>query len=350
MFHEITIEEIRARQQTKPVSFIDVRSPAEFAESTIPGSVNIPLFNNEERAEVGTLYTKIGVHAAKDRGLEITAAKLPAFIRAIAAVPGDKAVFCWRGGMRSRTAATVVALMDIHIYRLTGGYRAYRNWVVHELENFPFAYRPYVIHGLTGTGKTALLIRLKERGYPVVDLEGLAGHRGSVFGQIGLAANNQKTFDSLLLEDLLRYRSFPYLLLEAESKRIGRVVMPPFLAERMEHAVQLRLEMPLEARVRQILADYRPEEHKEESLAAFRMIKDRIHIPIAAEIERSLLKERYADAALLLLQHYYDPRYEFSAGRYGFADFVTISASSVEEAEAAVIACLSSREGKASEP
>ncbi|WP_438432975.1 tRNA 2-selenouridine(34) synthase MnmH [Gorillibacterium sp. sgz500922] len=343
MFQDITIEEARTRP--KPVSFIDVRSPSEFADATIPGAVNIPLFDDGERAEVGTLYAKIGVQAAKERGLALVSAKLPAFVKELASVPGDKAVFCWRGGMRSRTAATVASLMDIHLYRLNGGYRAYRNWVVQTLESFRLSSRPYVIHGLTGTGKTALLLRLKERGYPVIDLEGLAGHRGSVFGQIGLKPHNQKTFDSLLLEELLRWQDSPYLLLEAESKRIGRIVVPPFLAERMEQAVQIRIELPLEARVEQILADYRPQEHAEESLAAFRHIKDRIHIPVAAEIERSLLEERYANAASLLLRYYYDPRYEFSANRYGFPELVTFQAASPQEAEEAVAAYLSAREG-----
>src|SRR5690606_11198772 len=130
-----------------------------------------------------------------------------------AEIPGKKAVFCWRGGMRSKTTATVLSLMDIHAYRIAGGYRAYRQWVVQQLEELTLP-EAIVIHGNTGSGKTALLRRLKEKGYPVLDLEGMAGHRGSIFGQIGLRAHNQKTFDSLLVDELLRYRESPYVLLE----------------------------------------------------------------------------------------------------------------------------------------
>lgn len=344
MFKDITVEEWRERALTKRITTIDVRSPSEYEDSTIPGSLNIPLFNDRERAEVGTLYTQVNGQAAKERGLEIAAAKLPAFVKEFAKIPGDKVVFCWRGGMRSRTTATVLSLMDIHVYRLTGGYRAYRQWVLEELENFDFKPKPYAIHGLTGTGKTNLLHRLKAKGYPVLDLEGIAGHRGSVFGQIGLHANNQKTFDSLLLGSLLEHKDAPYLLLEAESKRIGKVVMPPFLVEQKEKATQLWIEMPLESRVKQILADYRPEEFKEQYLEAFRTIKGRIHVPVAAEIEQCLLSDRFEAAVVLLLEHYYDSKYEFSSKQYDDVEKFTFRVQNADEAEAALSAFLDRRE------
>ncbi|WP_058304456.1 tRNA 2-selenouridine(34) synthase MnmH [Gorillibacterium timonense] len=345
MFQDLSIEKIKERQATKPVALIDVRSPSEFRDATIPGSRNIPFFTDDERAEVGTLYVQVGVHAAKERGLEIASAKLPQFVKEFAAIPGDKAVFCWRGGMRSKTVATVLSLMDIHVYRLSGGYRAYRQWVLDKLEAFDFQPKPYVIHGLTGTGKTNLLRRLKAKGYPVLDLEGMAGHRGSVFGQIGLQANNQKTFDALLAEELLGHQHRRYLLFEAESKRIGKVVMPPFLAEQKDQATQLWIEMPLEARVRQILADYRPEEHKEAYLEAFRFIKGRIHIPVAAEIEQCLGNDEFGEAVSLLLEHYYDPRYEHSSPIRENVEKIIFDVRNADEAEAAILAYLASRDG-----
>lgn len=348
MFQDISLEELRKLQNKKKLTVVDVRSPSEYADASLPGSINIPLFDDAERAEVGTLYKQTSIQAAKQRGLQIVSAKLPDFIRQFEETEGDKAVFCWRGGMRSRTTATLLSLMDIHAYRLTGGYRAYRKWVTETLESYDFRPRPYVIHGHTGTGKTTLLHRLHAGGYPVIDLEGLAGHRGSIFGQIGLKANNQKTFDSLLLEELIRLEDSPYVLFEAESKRIGKVVMPPFLAEGKERATQLWIEMPVEARVEQILADYRPSEYKEDYLAAFRNIKSRIHVPIAAEIERSLIEERYADAVVLLLEHYYDPKYDYTTGRYSPeepVEKITFSVRNLEEAEAAVRGFLAEREG-----
>lgn len=309
MFQDIALEELRVKQSKQELVLIDVRSPTEFNEATIPGSVNIPFFDDAERAEIGTLYKQTGVQAAKERGLEIVSAKLPAFIKEFGRINANKAVFCWRGGMRSKTTSTLLSLMGIHTYRLIGGYRAYRKWVVDTLEAMAFRPQAFVIHGNTGCGKTALLQRLKSEGYPVVDLEAMAGHRGSVFGQIGLKANNQKTFDASLLEELLRLQDSPYVILEAESRRIGKVVIPEFLMQKKEQGVPIWLEMPVPARVEQILRDYRPSEHKEQYLHAFKQIKSRIHTPVAAEIEACLLADRFAPAVELLLAYYYDPRY-----------------------------------------
>ncbi|MGN7765473.1 tRNA 2-selenouridine(34) synthase MnmH [Paenibacillus sp. 22594] len=341
MFQDISLEELRLLQTRKQITVIDVRSPSEYKDSTLPDSLNIPLFDDQERAEVGTLYKQVSVQAAKERGLEIVSAKLPAFIKAFGAIQGEKAVFCWRGGMRSRTTATVLSLMDIHAYRLLGGYKAYRKWVIDELETYDFKFKSYVIHGNTGTGKTNLLNKLKKSGHPVLDLEGLAGHRGSIFGQIGLHANNQRTFDSLLLEDLMALEQSPYILFEGESKRIGKVVMPQFLAQHKDSATQLWIEMPLQSRVNQILEDYKPEQFKEEYIAAFRNIKSRIHIPVAAEIERNLLADRFAEAVALLLEHYYDPKYVFSSiQQHEDVEKVVFKVNNVNEAETAVLSFL----------
>lgn len=346
MFQDITLEELRALRSRKEITVIDVRSPSEYKDATVPDSLNIPFFNDQERAEVGTLYKQTSVSAAKEKGLEIISAKLPSFIKEFGAVQGEKAVFCWRGGMRSRTTATVLSLMDIHAYRLIGGYKAYRKWVLEKLENYEFKPKAYVIHGNTGTGKTNLLHRLRKQGHPILDLEGMAGHRGSIFGQIGLEANNQKTFDSLLLEELIAQEQAPYILFEAESKRIGKVVMPPFMARQKEIATQIWIEMPLQSRVQQILEDYKPEQFKEQYIAAFRSIKSRIHIPVAAEIERTLENDLFGEAVALLLEHYYDPKYDHSSNRYEDVEKVTFTVNNLDEAEAAVISFLDERNRK----
>jgi tRNA 2-selenouridine synthase len=343
LFQDITLEELRVLKDRKKITVIDVRSPSEYEDSTLPGSLNIPLFDDQERAEVGTLYKQTSVQAAKDKGLQIVSAKLPSFIKEFEAVEGDKVVFCWRGGMRSKTTATVLSLMDIHAYRLTGGFKAYRKWVMDELESFDFKPKSYVIHGNTGTGKTELLRRLKGQGHPILDLEGMAGHRGSIFGQIGLHANNQKTFDSLLLEELITIQDSPYVLFEAESKRIGKVVMPQFLADQKDIGSQIWIEMPLESRVKQILQDYKPELHKEQCIRAFHNIKSRIHVPIATEIERTLQADLFGEAVALLLEYYYDPKYDYTSSQYGESERITFSVNNVEEAEAAVVSYLSSQ-------
>jgi tRNA 2-selenouridine synthase len=334
MFQDLTMEELAELRNHKEFVLIDVRSPSEYEDSTIPGSLNIPFFDDQERAEIGTLYKQVSVQAAKERGLEIVSAKLPAFIKQFSEIPGQKAVFCWRGGMRSRTTATLLSLMNIYTYRLTGGFRAYRQWVIAHLNEVAAGFKPvaYVVNGYTGSGKTTILRSLKDRGHPVLDLEGMAGHRGSIFGHIGLKASNQKTFDSLLIEELIHYEQAPYILFEAESKRIGNVTMPEPLVEKKQKAHQLWIELPLEVRVQNIIEDYRPEEFAEQCLQSFLRIKSRLHTPIAAEIEKSMREGNYRQAVELLLVHYYDPRYEYTAAEHEPDKRTMIHAESVAEA------------------
>jgi len=313
---EITVEQLLELQHTQDIVPIDVRSPSEFAEGTIPGSLNFPLFNDAERAEIGTLYKQESRQAAMDRGLEIVSAKLPELVRSIAQVDGRKAVFCWRGGMRSKTTATLLSLMGIEALRLTGGIREYRRWVVDTLEHFQLKPRMIVLNGHTGTGKTDILLELKKHGYPVLDLEGMAGHRGSIFGQIGLIARNQKQFDVALVHELQALNEQPYIIIEGESRRIGKVVLPQFLMDKKQNGIHLLLEMAMEERVRSILEEYRPWEHREEIHEAFRRIKSRIHTPVAKEIETCLLEDNFARAVELLLIYYYDPRYQHAADQY----------------------------------
>ncbi|MFD1953604.1 tRNA 2-selenouridine(34) synthase MnmH [Paenibacillus thailandensis] len=336
MFQDIALDEWMKLRENGELTTIDVRSPSEFKEATIPGSLNIPFFNDEERAEIGTIYKQVSVEAAKERGLEIVSGKLPSFIKQFAGLAGKKAVFCWRGGMRSRTTATVLSLMDIHVYRITGGYRAYRQWVVEQLQSMDFAPSAVVLHGNTGTGKTAILRRLEEKGAPVLDLEAMAGHRGSIFGEIGLNSHNQKMFDALLMEKLLAYRQAPYVLLEAESRRIGKAVLPDLIMRKKETGLHIRIELPIEERVRQIIGDYRPWEHPDACKSAFKRIKDRIHTPVAAEIESCLNQDKYERAVELLLSYYYDPKYSHASSQYCEQPAHVIRADSVDEAAAAV--------------
>ncbi|WP_373893613.1 tRNA 2-selenouridine(34) synthase MnmH [Virgibacillus sp. CBA3643] len=332
MFDDISIDELLKLKDTGELTVIDVRSPSEFKNSTIPGSINIPFFSDEERAEVGTLYKQVSQQAAKERGLEIVSAKLPDFVKNFSNVDGEKAVFCWRGGMRSRTSATVLALMGIEVLRLDGGYRSYRNWVVDTLETSEFKPHVYVLNGYTGSGKTTILHRLHEQDYPVIDLEGLANHRGSIFGQIGLEPNNQKTFDALLLEDIERLNDSPYALFEGESKRIGKVTLPLFMLEKKEQGTQLFIDIPIEERINNILEDYQPWEHKQSCLEAFTRIKKRIHTPIAKQIEADLKSENYASAVRLLLEYYYDPLYDHSTRQIPDNQKINIKANNAEEA------------------
>ena len=332
MFQDLTITELIKSKNFKEITWIDVRSPSEFKEATIPNAKNIPVFTDDERAEIGTIYKQVSVEAAKEKGLEIFSAKLPAFIKAVKELEGEKVVFCWRGGMRSKTAATVVDLMEISISRLAGGIRSYREYVTEQLENMAYEPTAFVLNGYTGSGKTKILRSLQSDGYPVLNLEKMANHRGSIFGQIGLEPNNQRMFESLLFKGLHETKEAPYVLFEAESKRIGNVSLPPFFLEKKENGTQIFLTIPMEERVKTILEDYYPTEHKDECVAAFQRIKRRIHTPIATKIEQHIAEGEFAQAVHLLFEYYYDPLYKYSADLYASEKTIHIEASNVLEA------------------
>ena len=332
MVEDITVEQFVALLAKGDITPIDVRSPGEFVEGTVPGSVNVPLFDDEERKEIGIIYKQTSVAAAKERGLELVAAKLPSYIRELQSLPGRKAMFCWRGGMRSKTSATLLSLLEGKVYRVQGGIRAYRRWVVETLRTWEWTTPLVVLNGYTGTGKTKLLRSLHAKGYPVLDLERLAAHRGSIFGGVGLEPHNQRTFDALLAHELMRLRRSPYVLMEAESRRVGKAVLPEFLVEAKERAPQLFLELPTEVRVENILADYEPFRFKAECMEAFRHIERKIHTPAARDIRDALERDAFADAVRLLLEYYYDPRYEHTISEYN-AERIHLRARTMQEAE-----------------
>lgn len=336
MYQDITIEELFELQQSQPLILIDVRSEKEFHDTALPGSINIPLFTNEERHEIGLIYKQISKKVAMDRGLSIVSAKLPEFIKKFEKLKAKKVVYCWRGGMRSKTTATVLSLMGIRVYRLLGGIRAYRTWVVQTLEAFEVIPKCVVINGYTGTGKTKILNKLSELDYPVMDMEGMAQHRGSIFGQIGLVPNNQKTFESLLVHELIRLKEQPYILLEAESKRIGKAVIPEFISNARQAGSVLMIEMPIEQRVKHIIEDYDPVKNKTACLDAFMLIKKKIHTPIANHIHHCLLINDFEQAVCLLLKHYYDERYHHKMEQYD-NQITLIKARDVDEAVEVII-------------
>lgn len=332
MFHDITVSDLLSKKDNEPHTIIDVRSPKEFKEATIPSSINIPVFTDEERAEVGTIYKQVGKEAAMDRGLAIFSKKLPEFIGEFKKIETPMTVFCWRGGMRSKTAATVLDLMGMRANRLSGGIRSYRRWIVNYLETGKFRPKLLVLNGYTGTGKTYILQKLKEKGYPVIDLEKMAGHRGSIFGQIGLTPSNQKKFDSALVTEMLEYENEQFVFIEGESKRIGRVYLSDIIYDKKEEGQQIFIDLPLEERVKNIIDEYEPWGHPERFQEAFRYIKKKIHTPVAKQIEVHLEEGEFTQAVRLLLEYYYDPRYEYSASHYPESQKITVKADSVDDA------------------
>lgn len=294
---------------------VDVRTPAEFADATIPGAVNVPIFSNEERAEVGTLYKQQGKAVARSRGVEIVAPRIPALIAEVERLRGDRGmpvvVLCWRGGMRSRAMTAFLNLAGVPARQLVGGHKAFRTLVLDFLEGGQWG-RMLVLRGLTGVGKTQLLGALATEGYPVIDLEGLASHRGSAFGAVGLAAQpSQKMFEALLWDALRKVPPGGYALTEGESRRIGRLVLPPRVYESLQVETSLWVQASLDYRVEVILRDYPAvEEWQAAFVGPIEALKGRLGAEAVGRLLGLLDAGRWRELVRELMVLYYDPLYD----------------------------------------
>ncbi|GAB6098500.1 tRNA 2-selenouridine(34) synthase MnmH [Halanaerocella petrolearia] len=312
------------------IAYVDVRSPKEFKEATIPGAINIPIFNNEERAKIGTVYTQESPAKARMLGVEIVSPKLPSIVRKIKNISENYkhlVLFCSRGGMRSESIALVADMAGIDLYKLDGGYKTYRHFIMERLKNYQLQSRLLVIHGNTGVGKTELLYKLKEAGVPIIDLEGLANHRGSAFGSIGLGEpTNQKYFDSLLWEKLEKINGLPIIAVEAESKRIGSSVMPDFFRETMEEGIHILTKSSIDQRVTRIMGEYSETYKKDKegfidrALESITSIKKHIIKKAGKKGYQELVNNcqagQFNKVIKTLLTEYYDPLYNHSQQKY----------------------------------
>ena len=245
------------RAETMPV--LDVRSPAEFAQGHVPGAISLPLLDNDERVEIGTLYKQQGRDTAFARGLELITPKIPHFLevaqQATAHGTGqDIAVYCWRGGERSLGMARLLHGAGYGVWRLGGGYKAFRNYV---LDLFQQPVRLLVLGGQTGVGKTAVLHAMAAQGAQVVDLEHLARHRGSAFGS--LPHEGQPTcehFENRLAMALRRCSVARPVWVEDESEKLGKVRIPQALFQVKEAAPGVLLEAATAERLTRIVEEY----------------------------------------------------------------------------------------------
>jgi tRNA 2-selenouridine synthase len=289
---------------------IDVRAPAEYLHGHIPGAANIPLFNDEERALVGTLYKQKGRAASIDLGLDIVGPKMSGFVKTARELALGKRVLihCWRGGMRSASMGWLLETAGFHVSVLKGGYKAYRSYI---RENLVAGRKFIILGGLTGSGKTRWLHELKASGEPVCDLEELANHRGSVFGGIGLGHQpTNEQFENNLFESLQGFGEGDRIWLEDESRIIGNICLPEPLFAAMVASPLIRIEVPKELRVQIIVTEYAslPREQLAESI---RKISRRLGGLVTQQSLEMLEQEDYPAVVNLLLP-YYDKTYSYS--------------------------------------
>jgi tRNA 2-selenouridine synthase len=239
---------------------IDARSESEYAEDRVPGAVNWPSLNDEERRLVGTEYKQVSPFVAQKRGAALVARNIAAHIeREVLDKPKNwqPLVYCWRGGKRSGSLALVLAQIGFRVHLLEGGYREYRRAVTADLQHLPQDFRYRVLCGKTGSGKSRLLAALKQQGAQVLDLEGLANHRGSVLGLVpGSPQPGQKQFDSRVWDTLRGFDPAHEVWVESESKKVGELRVPEALITRMRSAPCMHVELALEERVALLLEDY----------------------------------------------------------------------------------------------
>lgn len=289
------------------VAVVDVRSPKEFATGHVPGAVNIALFSDDERAVVGTAYAKKGKEIAIDLGLEIVGPKLASFVSAARAFGKPLIVYCWRGGMRSASMSWLFQTAGMDVRTIPRGYKGYRAWGLGIISQ-PWQLR--VVCGRTGSGKTHFLHDLAARGEQVLDLEGLAHHKGSSFGAIGLPPQpTTEHFMNLVAQQLSRFSPEKIVWVEDESRNVGSVSVPESLFDAMQRAPIELLNVPREQRVKNLVVDYGDATH-EDLVAAFERLRrklggDRCNAAIEAVTAGDL-----ATAAELALD-YYDQTYDY---------------------------------------
>ena len=309
----------------KSVVYVDVRTKAEYEESTIPGAINLPVLNNKERKIIGTIYNKESPATAKMKGVEYVSPKIPRLVKKIKRLRKKYnyvIIFCSRGNLRSKSLVTFSDLAGLKAFQLKGGYKAYRHYILDQLKDYKLKSNFLVIHGNTGVGKTELLYKLKNDNINIIDLEGLANHRGSAFGGIGLKnARNQKMFDSLLWEKLEKIKDSDIIAVEAENRRIGSSNLPDFFVNKMQNGIHILIKSSMENRINRIYNEYTESFNKNKDKFIKRTLES--IESVQKHLIREMGKKKYKKLKSLtqngdlkkvikiLLKYYYDPLYNY---------------------------------------
>ena len=305
----IGIEQFIALSATFPV--IDVRAPTEYSQGHIPGAINIPLFDDEQRRVVGTTYKQINKEAAMYAGLEFAGKKLVKLAKEGERVSGNRKtllVHCWRGGMRSKSMVWLFETIGLTCYLLEGGYKSYRRYT-REVVNRPFQFR--VIGGCTGSGKTDILEYLQGKGEQVINLEALAHHKGSAFGALGEEPQpTTEQFENELCRVMATLETGIPVWIEDESRNIGKCVIPGEIYGKMKASRILFLDIPREQRAQHLVKQYAtyPEE---ELVQCVVKIQKKLGGDRTREALESIRKRDFYTTAMISL-HYYDKAYMFS--------------------------------------
>ena len=324
----IQTEEFLERGKLLPI--IDVRSPGEYDHAHIPGALNLPLFSDDQRAETGTLYKKRGQIPAIQKGLEFVGPKMVDFTKfALSLKSKEVLIHCWRGGMRSRAMAWLLELVGLDCYLLEGGYKAYRNYV---LSSFERTFKGVLIGGYTGSGKSEILLELSLAGEQVIDLEGLANHKGSAFGSLGQSPQpSREQFENELSSVIHSLDPDKIVWIEDESRNVGKITIPQEFWERMRKSPLIRIDAAREIRLQRLLRDYACFDPGDLTASISKIEKrlgyDRCSVALKA------VKEGNIEEAARICLDYYDSAYSDQlTSRYGMemSGIISIKSGSLD--------------------
>lgn len=304
----------------KNAVLIDVRTPKEFTIDNIPNAVNIPVLLDEERVEVGTTYVQISKEKAKELGVQFISKRLPEIFKQVQELSQkySKLVFmCARGGMRSSSIASLFGSLGYKVAKLQGGYKSYREYVHKTIPELNKNFKYIVVHGKTGVGKTKVLNRMSDLGISVMDLEKMAAHKGSFFGNLGeVLPQSQKRMDGEVFE-FLRTCPTKYIVVESESKRIGNVYVPDSVYQSMTEGTHIFIDTTLENRVEILMEDYSQvpkEEIKKCIIRLTRYIsKEKLNRYLGL-----LENDNLIELCHVLIKEYYDPLYKVSISKHEY--------------------------------
>lgn len=320
---------------------IDVRSPAEFEEDHIPGAINLPALTNDERAEVGTVYVQVSPFKARKMGAAMVARNIARHLDGpLKEMQGSwqPLIYCWRGGQRSGSFTSWLEQIGWRAQMLDGGYQSFRNLVHDVLYETPIAHRLILLDGNTGTAKTDILHRLAGHGVQVLDLEGLANHRGSLLGEMPGGQPAQKRFETKLAQQLAGFDPTRPVIVEAESSKVGQRIVPPTLWAAMKAAPRIEIDAPLSARAAYLAEAYHD------------ILADRA--PLAAKVEplrrhRGTIIDQWMavwdtgnmqDLTRRMMEDHYDPTYRSGRTRNAAKVLERFSVDGLTEADRAALA------------
>ena len=303
LLDEVSVIEALCEENT----LIDVRTAKEYEKGSIPDAFNYPLFDNLERAEIGVIYRKIGKNAAVVKGLEFFEPRIQQFLSSLTDLKSKRlVVFCARGGMRSASVVRLLQYQGFQAAQLQGGYKSYRSYVLRQLRK---PVPPLIVlHGSTGVGKTLLLKKLPDH----LDLEEFAGHRSSLFGAINKMPQTQKTFEALLAKKILELPNTRPVFIEGESRKVGKVFIPQSLAEAMKYGTLVLLQASFDTRIRRIVEEYKicDEQTFLQTDLILQSMQKVLGKKKAEQLRQWLRKGEFENIVHVLLEEYYDPRYQ----------------------------------------